>query len=118
MCDMCRALEGESNDNGSNVARPLEGLQKVALLLGRETLRGEREWLRYAASQTQGQPFMAEDNTDAVTQAWASLAKELFAKPAGELAGMLSAAVIELAFITKGQRAASEAASGGTGQYL
>ncbi len=116
MCDMCRTLKGEGNDNGGNVARLPEGLQKLALMLGGETLRSDREWLRFAANQTQGQPFMAEDNTDAVTGAWAGLAKELANKPAQELAGMLSAAVIELAFLTKHQRDTSEAA--GTGQYL
>ena len=123
MCAMCKMLKGENNDNGGSSssasgATVLDGLRKLAMAAGAARLRDEREWLRYAATAAQEQPFLREDNTDDVTAAWATLAKGLADKQVEDLAAMVSAAVIELAFLTKRQRDTSEAASGGTGQYL
>lgn len=124
MCAMCKMLKGENNDNdngsssSASGATVLDGLRKLAMVAGTARLRDEREWLRYAATAAQEQPFMREDNTDDVTAAWATLAKALGDRQPEDLAAMVSAAVIELAFLTKHQRDTSEAASGGTGQYL
>lgn len=113
MCEFCgQAPTTPSTKGGRQVPQLDEGAKMLVRALTESAINETREWLRETARSLHEYGLTPAD----ILPAWATLTKFLADKPVMELASMVAAAVMELAY-PKGDTAPPENAER-VGQYL